>query len=76
MEPGAVLVAADVCPVRSLQTVAGWTRRSRSRLSEELPTLISAGGLRIEHLEPIRSVANIADAALVAARKPGEGWPP
>lgn len=70
MTPDAVLVAADVCPARSFQTVAGWTRRSRCRPSGELPVLISAGRLRVERVEPIRSVASIADAVLVAARKP------
>jgi hypothetical protein len=35
----------------------------------------SAGGLRIEHVEPVRSMASIVEAALVAAVMPGEGWP-
>jgi SAM-dependent methyltransferase len=70
MAPGAVLVAADVCPARSFQTVTGWARRRRSWLPDELSALISAGGLGVEHVEPIRSVASIADTALVAARKP------
>jgi hypothetical protein len=51
-------------------TVYSKTWRSRSGLPDELPALISAGGLRIEHIEPIRFVASIADAALIAARKP------
>lgn len=70
MTPDAVLVAADVCPARSFQAVTGWTRRGRSRLPGGLPALISAGGLHVQRVAPIRSVACIADAALVAARKP------
>jgi ubiquinone/menaquinone biosynthesis C-methylase UbiE len=68
MAPDALLVVADVCPARSFQPVTGWARPGRSRLPDELPALISASGLRVEHVEPIRSVASITDAALVAAR--------
>lgn len=75
MAPGAILVAADVCPARSSRAVTRWTRHGRSRLSGELPGLIWAGGLRIEHAEPVTSVAGLVQAALVAASKPGRGRP-
>jgi hypothetical protein len=68
MAPDALLVVADVCPARSFQPMTGWARPGRSRLHDELPALISASGLRVESVEPIRSVASITDAALVAAR--------
>lgn len=70
MTPGATLLAADVCAARPVWPRAAWARRSRPALSWELPSLIAAGGLRVEHVEPIHSVALIADAALVAARAP------
>jgi SAM-dependent methyltransferase/DNA-binding MarR family transcriptional regulator len=68
MAPGATLVAADACPVRRSRPVTGWGRRGMPGRPEELAALIAAGGLRVEHAEPIRSVALIADAVLVAAR--------
>lgn len=68
MAPDAILVAADVCSTRGFRPMIGWSRRGRFRFPDELPVLISAGGLRVEHIEPIRSVASIADAALIAAR--------
>jgi SAM-dependent methyltransferase len=72
MAADATLVAADVCPAQPFRPVIARPRRSRPGRPPGLPCLIAASGLRIEHLEPIRSVALIADAALVAAKKP---WP-
>jgi ubiquinone/menaquinone biosynthesis C-methylase UbiE len=71
MAPDATLVASDVCPDRSFRPLIGWARRGRPGPAEELPMLIAAGGLRVEHAEPVRSVAVIADAVFVAARTPG-----
>jgi len=68
MAPDAILVAADVCSTRGFRPMIGWSRRGRFRFPDELPVLISADGLHVEHIEPIRSVASIADAALIAAR--------
>jgi len=69
MAPGATLVAAEVLrpgPSRSL------TVRPRHREPGPSPTLlplVAASGLRARRVDPIRSVALIADAVLVAARK-------
>jgi hypothetical protein len=73
MAPDATLVVADICRVRPFQPMIGWVRPGRSRLPDGLPVLIAASGLRVEHVEPIRAVASIADAALVAARTSGQG---
>jgi ubiquinone/menaquinone biosynthesis C-methylase UbiE len=70
MAPGAILVAAGVRAARSVPAALGWTQRRRSWRPGELPALICAGGLRVEHIEPVRSVAGLADAVLVAATKP------
>lgn len=70
MAPDATLVAADVCLARPFQPMMAWARRSKPGLSYGLLALIAESGLRIERVEPIRSVALIADAALVAAKKP------
>jgi ubiquinone/menaquinone biosynthesis C-methylase UbiE len=70
MAPGAALVAADACPARPTRPRIAWAGRSGPAPSCELASLIAAAGLRVEHVEPIRSVALIADAALVAARTP------
>ena len=71
MAPGATLVAADVCPRRSFRPMIAGARRRGPEGPDELAMLITAGGgLRVEHAEPITSVALIADAVLVAARTP------
>lgn len=70
MAPGAILVAAEVCAPWPFPAVTGWTWRSRSRRPGELAALICAGGLRVEHAEPVRCMAGIAGAVLVAASKP------
>jgi ubiquinone/menaquinone biosynthesis C-methylase UbiE len=71
MTPDAALVVADVYSSWPSQPAIRLTRRGRSRPRDELPALVAAAGLRVEHTEPIRSVAAIADAVLVAARAPG-----
>lgn len=68
MAPGAILVMADVAPDWRPQPVTAWARHRKSWLRRGLPLLIAGSGLRVEHVEPIRAVAHIADAALVAAR--------
>jgi ubiquinone/menaquinone biosynthesis C-methylase UbiE len=67
MAPGATLVAAEVTPDRRFQTPAAW---DRSWLRRGLRSLIAGAGFGVEYVEPIRAVAHIADAALVAARGP------
>jgi ubiquinone/menaquinone biosynthesis C-methylase UbiE len=71
MTPDAILVVADVYPAWKSQPAIGLTRRGRTRSHDELPALVAAAGLRVEHTEPIRSVASVAGAVLVAARTPG-----
>lgn len=68
MAPGATLVVADVALEWRPQPVTAWARHRKSWLRRGLPSLIAGSGLRVEHVEPIRAVAHIADAALVAAR--------
>jgi ubiquinone/menaquinone biosynthesis C-methylase UbiE len=68
MAPGATLVAADVTPGWRLQPPTAWARHRKSWLRRGLPSLIAGSGFRVECVEPIRAVAHIADAALVAAR--------
>ena len=70
MAPGAILVAADVSSGKRFRPFIAGPRRRKSWLRRGLPSLIAGSGLRIEHVEPIRAVAHIADAALVAARTP------
>ena len=70
MAPDAILVAADIRAARSVPAVTGsW--RGESGRPGGLPGLIRAVGLRVEYAEPIRSVAAVADAVLVAASKRG-----
>lgn len=71
MTPDATLIVADVYSARLARPAIRLTRRGRSRPRDELPALVAAAGLRVERTEPIRSVAAIADAVLVAARTPG-----
>ncbi len=68
MAPGAILVAADVSAGQRRQPLIAEPRRRKSWLRRGLPSLIAGSGLRVEHVEPIRAVAHIADATLVAAR--------
>ena len=71
MTPEATLVLADVHSSLLSQSAIRPARRGRSRSHDELRTLVAAAGLRVEHTEPIRCVAGIADAILVSARTPG-----
>lgn len=68
MAPGGILVAADIAPDWRSQPLTTWARHRKSWLRGGLPSLIAGSGFRVEHVEPIRAVAHIADAALVAAR--------
>jgi len=70
MAPGAILVVADVSAGRRCQPLTAGPRRRKSWLRRGLPSLIAGSGLHVEHVELIRAVAHIADAALVAARTP------
>ena len=70
MAPGATLVAAEVCRARPAHPHIAWTWHRKPRLTPELPSLIAAGGFRVEHVEPIQSVTLMTNAALVAARMP------
>ena len=68
MTPNATLVAADVFrswPSRSLTA----RRRHRAPDASQILPLVAASGLRTRRVDTIRSVALIADAVLVAARK-------
>jgi ubiquinone/menaquinone biosynthesis C-methylase UbiE len=65
MAPGATLVVADISPVWRFRPLIAAARQGRAC---GLASLITACGFRVEHVEPIRSVALITDAALVAAR--------
>ena len=71
MAPDGTLVAAGPFASRPSRVVAGSVRRSKPRLPDELSALIAGCGLRAERVEPIRSVASIADTVMVVARVPG-----
>lgn len=70
MAPGATLVAAEVSQARPRHALIARTRYRKLRFPPGLPSLIAAGSLCVEHVEPIRSVAVFTDAALVVARMP------
>jgi ubiquinone/menaquinone biosynthesis C-methylase UbiE len=71
MTPDATLVVADVYSSWLSRPAGRATRRGRSRPRNELPALVTAAGLQVEHTEPIGCVASVADAVLVSARTPG-----
>jgi len=73
MAPGATLVVADISPVWRFHPSIATARQGRAC---GLASLLTACGFHVENVEPIRSVALIADAALVAAKassRPREG---
>ena len=70
MAPNATLVAADVLPAPLSRPMTIQGRRRKLAPSLGLPSLIAASGLCVEHVEPIRSVTLVANAALIAAKKP------
>ena len=72
MAPGATLVAAEVCQARPVHPNIARARRRKPRLPTGLPSLIAAGGFRVEYVAPIRSVAVVTGAALVAAQMPAD----
>jgi ubiquinone/menaquinone biosynthesis C-methylase UbiE len=71
MAPGATLLVADVLPARPSRRVKAAARRRGPAAPRPLPQLITASGLRVRHVEPIRSVAIIAGVTLIAAEKTG-----
>jgi SAM-dependent methyltransferase len=57
MAPGATLIAADVLPSPLPRRFPVRAPGRRLDLTQDLPSLITAGGLRIHHVEPIRPIA-------------------
>ena len=81
MAPDGTLVAAGPSSAwpssaRPFRPVTRRTRRGTPWLPGELPALIAACGLQVERVEPIPSVATIADAVMVAARTTPVRQPP
>jgi SAM-dependent methyltransferase len=71
MAPSATLLVADVIPpARPSRPITVRALRRQLHASNDLPSLIAARGLRVEHVAPIRSVALVVDVALIAAKKP------
>ena len=70
MAPDGTLVAAGPSAARPFPPMTRRARRSTPWLPGELPALIAACGLQVERVEPIPSVAAIADTVMVAARTP------
>jgi SAM-dependent methyltransferase len=68
MAPDGTLVAAGPSAARPFPPMTRRARRSTPWLPGELPALIAACGLHVERVEPIPSVAAIADTVMVAAR--------
>lgn len=54
MAPAATLVAAEVLPVRPPRHLTVGVPVGRLDLTRGVPSLITASGLRIHHVEPIR----------------------
>ena len=70
MAPDGTLVAAGPSAARPFPPMTRRARRSRPWLPGDRPALIAACGLQVERVEPIPSVAAIADTVMVAARVP------
>ena len=62
--------------IQNAATTTVRARRSTPWLPGDLPALIAACGLQVERVEPIPSVAAIADTVMVAARVPAGGQQP
>jgi SAM-dependent methyltransferase len=75
MAPEGTLVAAGLSAARALQPITRWSRRSKPWLPDELPALIASCGLQVERVEPVRSVASIADIVMVAAKRRVQAGP-
>lgn len=69
MAPDATLVAADVFRAWPSRSMTARTRRRRPDPAQILLSLVASSGLRTKRVDPIRSVALIADAVVVTARK-------
>ena len=76
MAPDGTLVAAGPSAARPFPPMTRRARRSTPWLPGELPALIAASGLQVERVEPIPSVATIADTVMVAARTTPVRQPP
>ena len=76
MAPDGTLVAAGPSAARPFPPMTRRARRSTPWLPGELPGLIAACGLQVERVEPIPSVAAIADTVMVAARTTPVRQPP
>ena len=76
MAPEGTLVAAGPSAARPFPPRTRRARRSTPWLPGELPALIAACGLQVERVEPIPSVAAIADTVMVAARTTPVRQPP
>jgi SAM-dependent methyltransferase len=70
MAPGAIALVAEVVPGRPSRPIRAQAPRRGPDLCRRLPQLITASGLRVRHVEPIRSVAIVAGATLIVAEKP------
>jgi SAM-dependent methyltransferase len=70
MAPGATLIAAEVLPVRPPRHLPIRVPGRRLDLTDGVPSLITATGLRIHHVEPIRPIAVAVNTVLIAAEKP------
>ena len=70
MAPGATLIAAEVLPVRPPRHLPVRVPRRRLDFTHGVPSLITASGLRIQHVEPIRPIAIAVNTVLIAAEKP------
>jgi ubiquinone/menaquinone biosynthesis C-methylase UbiE len=66
MAPDAVLLLVDVLPA---PPSSRRTRATAQRRLNRSPQLIAANGLRIRHVEPIRSITIAGGVSLIAAQK-------
>ena len=76
MAPEGTLVAAGPTAARPFPPRTRRARRGTPLFPGELPALIAACGLQVERVEPIPSVATIAEAVMVAARTTPVRQPP
>lgn len=72
MAPGAILIAAEVLPVRPPRHIPVRVPGRRLDLTHGVPSLIATSGLRIHHVKPIRPIAVAVNTVLIAAEKPSD----
>jgi SAM-dependent methyltransferase len=70
MAPRAAVLAAEVVPGRPSPPIRAQAQRRGPGPCRRLPQLITASGLRVRHVEPIRSVSITAGTTLIVAEKP------